>query len=113
MLNIQDKKNNIKVLLSDKSNEAILRYYSNLDFKNFEYWSDIKKLLDKNDRSLFINDLGIEDKGRLLIKTENFDFETFLIPKYQEKLYVFLSGVGHWNTPYPFFERCSEKVWIK
>lgn len=105
LLNIQDKKNNIKVLLSDKSNEAILRYYSNLDFKNFEYWSDIKKLLDKNDRSLFINDLGIEDKGRLLIKTENFDFETFLIPKYQEKLYVFLSSVGHWNTPYPFFER--------
>lgn len=36
---------------------------------------------------------------------EDTSFETFLLPKKESKLYVFLSAVGKWDAPYPYFER--------
>lgn len=105
LLHIKDKNNSTKNILSDKKNEAILRYYSNLEYKNYDYWGEIKKLLDKEASSVSLDNLKIEHKGRLRIRTDHFDVETFLVPKFYEKLYVFLSGVGHWDTAYPFFER--------
>ena len=73
--------------------------------KNFAYWSDIKTKIDEPAKSTKLEELNINDKFRLKINTGNTTFEAFLLPKYNQKLYVFLSGVGHWDTTYPIFER--------
>lgn len=91
--------------LNDLNRPAVYRYFQSFSLKNFACWSDIKTKIDEPAKSTKLEELNINDKFRLKINTGNTTFEAFLLPKYNQKLYVFLSGVGHWDTTYPFFER--------
>ena len=91
--------------LVNLSSEGILRRLSNADFNDFRFASDIKRALETPTSSVEFENLNIQSKFRLKVSVEDTSFETFLLPKKESKLYVFLSAVGKWDAPYPYFER--------
>ena len=92
-------------LVRNLDTKSVIRGLSNVEFNNFCFVSDIKRALDVPASSIGYERLNIHSKFRLKINVEGTVFETFLLPKKDSKLYVFLSAVGRWDATYPYFER--------